>query len=113
MHIKIDVNNVESIRIYGAAIKGDKFANQDEIIDIINWFNSATDIGRNKDFQGVGTPESGIIIQLKSGFGNKSIGILKSGQDFEVQRYDKHGKYVSYWGKQINIKNILKEAAEK
>lgn len=111
IHRKIDANDVESIKIYGTAIKGEKYATTDEIKDIINWFNSATDLRRNRYGEGVGTPESNILIQLKSGAGKKIINILKSGQDFEIQRYDKMGNWVCYWGKQADIKRVLKEAA--
>lgn len=111
MHTKINISDVESIKIYGTAIKVDRYANSDETKNIINWFNSTTDIRRNREFEGVGTPDSNILIQLKSGGRLGKINIAKSGQDFEVQKHDKKGKLISYWGKQSDIRRILKEAA--
>ncbi|MBO8169666.1 MAG: hypothetical protein H0Z35_10845 [Thermoanaerobacteraceae bacterium] len=52
--------------------------------------------------------QSGIIINLKSG---KRILILRSGQDFEVQRYDVRPKNISYWAKQQDIKEYLDKLA--
>lgn len=52
----------------------------------------------NKMFAGV-TSQSGIIIRLKSG---GEILILRSGEDFEVQR-ELFFRNVSYWAKQPEI----------
>lgn len=52
--------------------------------------------------------QSGIIINLKSG---KRILILRSGQDFEVQRDDVRPKNISYWAKQQDIKEYLDKLA--
>jgi hypothetical protein len=71
--------------------------------NIVKWFNAITDVRENKDFAGT-TPESGIIIKLKLG---SEIHILKSGEDFEVQRTNILGNHISYLGKQSNIRDIL------
>ena len=77
----------------------------DEIDMILKWFNSATDIRKNKDFAEI-TSECGINIVLKSG---ETISILNSGEDFVVQRYVYPKKKVSYWAKQTNMRRILSE----
>ncbi len=100
LHESINISDVESINIWG---RTSRIANSDEEQDIIKWFNSINNIRQNKDFAGT-TPEAGIIIQLKTG---NSILILKSGTDFEVQRTYSSGKYISYWGKQSEIRYIL------
>lgn len=100
LHEPVNVNDVESINIWGST---NRMADSVEKQDIINWFNSTTDVRQNKYFAGT-TPESGVLIKLING---SSIHILKSGTDFEVQRINSSGKFISYWGKQSNIRNIL------
>lgn len=100
LHEPVNLNDVESIIIWGQT---NRLANSAEKQDIINWFNSTTDIRQNRDFAGT-TPESGIVIKLKM---RSDILILKSGTDFEVQRTNSSGKHISYWGRQSNIRNIL------
>lgn len=110
IHSKIDINDVASIYIEGAG--KDWVANEDEKREIINWFNSMTDIRINKTLEGVGTPDAEIFIHLKSGV-NPIITILQSGHDFDVRKYDENGKEISYWGIQADIRRILKEASQK
>jgi len=57
---------------------------------------------KNKNFAGT-TPDSGIVIKLKSG---EYISIISSGKDFEIQR-NINGEEVSYWGKNKYIKSLL------
>ncbi|MEQ8154652.1 MAG: hypothetical protein ABRQ25_07195 [Clostridiaceae bacterium] len=110
IHEHINITDVESVEIEGSAIKGDvRIATENEMKDIVNWFNSISDIRKNKDFRGT-TSESHIIILLKS---KNKISVSRSGWNFEVQRYDKSGKWISYWGKQPDIERILEEAARK
>jgi hypothetical protein len=110
IHTQISISDIECIRISGTAIKGDgKIATEDEMKNIVNWFNSISDIRENKDFQGT-TEESIITILLKS---KSKISIGRSGRNFEVQRYNKNGKRISYWGKQPDVEKILEEAAGK
>ncbi|MDD5602722.1 MAG: hypothetical protein PHG48_01395 [Eubacteriales bacterium] len=99
-HKSIKLIDIESINIWGNTTR---IASSDEVRDIVNWFNSITDIRANKDFEGT-TPEAGIVIKLKTG---DSILILKSGIDFEVQRTNIFGKRISYWGKEANIRRLL------
>ena len=75
----------------------------------MSWFILISDIRENKNFLGT-TSESEIIILLKS---KNKISISRSGWNFEVQRYDKSGKWISYWGKQPDIERILEAAARK
>jgi hypothetical protein len=108
-HKKIDVNNVESIEMWGhGADQGTKRAGQEDTEKIVGWFNSMTDIRANRDFAGT-TPESGIVIKLKSG--NKVL-ILSSGHDFEIQTVNDKGNPVAYWAKQPDIKDLLKKLRE-
>ncbi|MHB8131128.1 MAG: hypothetical protein ACYDEX_19275 [Mobilitalea sp.] len=100
LHEQVNVNDVETINIWGTT---NRVADSVEKQDITNWFNSTTNVRQNKYFAGT-TPEAGINIKLKNG---SSIHILKSGTDFEVQRTNSSGKFISYWGKQSNIRNVL------
>lgn len=107
IHTHISISDVESIKIWGSSIKSEgKIATAEERKDIVRWFNSISDIRKNKDFQGT-TEEVGIIILLKS---KNKISIGSSGWNFEVQRYNKNGKWISYWGKHPEIERILEEA---
>lgn len=81
-------------------------ATKEEIENITKWFNSATDIRRNRRFAGT-TPDAGIIIKLKSG---GEISLVRSGEDFEIQRDYGMGT-VSYWVKQPDIKKLLDQLA--
>lgn len=101
IHEQIDIEKVDSITVWG--INTSQIVNEKEKGDIIKWFNLITDIRENKGSGGI-TPEKGIIIKLKSG---KNILILKSGEDFEIQKTNSSGTCISYWGRQINIHNIL------
>ncbi|MEQ8197206.1 MAG: hypothetical protein ABRQ27_04270, partial [Clostridiaceae bacterium] len=60
IHEHINLTDVESVEIEGSAIKGDvRIATENEMKDIVNWFNSISDIRENKDFRGT-TSESEI-----------------------------------------------------
>ncbi|KNY25861.1 hypothetical protein Bccel_1121 [Pseudobacteroides cellulosolvens ATCC 35603 = DSM 2933] len=102
LHQSIFKQDISDIQVYGST--GTKKIEDGVLVDnIIKWFNQASDIRINKDFAGT-TPESGIIINLKSG---KRILILNSGSDFEIQRDDVRPENVSYWAKQQDIKVYL------
>lgn len=103
LHQQITVDSVESITFWGGGIGNVKQATNEEIIQMVNWFNSATDIRANKHFAG-STPESGIIIELNSGYG---IYIVSSGDNFEIQRNDVKKDNISYWAKEPNIFELL------
>lgn len=107
MHKSISRNDIESIQIYGINTAITLVDDAVLIDKLIKWFNNSSDIGPNKNFEGT-TPESGIIINLKSG---KRILILRSGKDFEVQRNDVRPKNISYWAKQQDIKDYLDKLA--
>jgi len=109
LHQHISINDVQSIviRAYSTRI-----ATPEETENIVKWFNSINNIGENPDFEGP-TNSSSMEIKLKS---SGQISILypsRSNQDFEIQRYNKKGKLISYWGRQSNIKKILEEASRK
>ncbi len=107
VHKEINKQDIFDIQSYGTA--GTKKIEDDVLKDnILNWFNQAGDIRLNKDFAGT-TPESGIIINLKSG---KRILVLNSGSDFEIQRDDVRPENISYWARQQDIKDYLRELAE-
>jgi hypothetical protein len=101
LHQLITADSVKSITFWG--IGNEKQATEEEIIQIVHWFNSAGDIRANKHFAG-STPESGIIIELSSG---NRIGIISSGDNFEVQRNDVKKENISYWAKEPNIFELL------
>ncbi len=102
LHQSICKQDISDIQVYGS-VGTKKIEDVVSIDNIIEWFNQASDIRINKDFAGT-TPESGIIINLKSG---KRILILNSGSDFEIQRDDVRPKNASYWAKQQDIKVYL------
>lgn len=102
LHEQINVNDVESINFWGNITD---VARSVEKQDIVEWFNSMTNIRENKGFAGT-TPDAGIIIKLKTG---NQISIINSGADFEVQRLNRLGDVISYWGKQPYIRSIFYE----
>ena len=108
IHRPLNIDNVSDIYLWAEDEKFgriQKLATDDEKKQIVNWFNSVWDIRRNKGFAGA-TPQSGIVISLKQG---KSILILRSGFNFEIQRDDAKNshKKISYWARQQEIKNLL------
>ncbi len=105
IHRTIDVKNVDKIELWGMS-ETRRYASQEELENIVKWFNSVDNIRKNKEFAGI-TPSSGIIIELKRG---TQILIIQSGEDFEIQR-DRLGRRVSYWAKQKELKVLLKELA--
>jgi hypothetical protein len=106
-HQKIKSDDVTDIYVWadGQGLgRIQKVAVDKEKTDIVNWFNSASDIRLNKSFAGE-TPQSGIVISIKN---EKDINILRSGIDFEIQRVDSKTKEIkSYWARQKNIKDLL------
>jgi len=106
IHEHISISDVQSIVIRG---RNTRNAAPEEAEKIVKWFNSIYDIEKN-DFSGT-TDISSIQIILKS---NEKIGIFypgKRNKDFEIQRYSRTGTWISYWGNQPDIKNILQIAA--
>lgn len=99
LHKEITVDEVSEIKLWGSK---ERIASNEEAKKIIGWFNNIKDIRENEKLSG-STPSSGIIIKLKSG---EEILILRSGEEFEVQRNEG-----SYWGKQSNIKELLNQLA--
>ncbi len=109
IHKPVSVADVSSIRVWGNGLPAGhsgRDATGKEISQIVKWLNESKDIRPNKDFAGT-TPDSGIVINLKSG---QSILILNSGSDFEVQRED-IGKRVSYWAKNPELRDFLAQLA--
>lgn len=107
LHRPIKVEDISSVTLWGGH-GGHRDATQEEIINIVNWFNSASEIRANKGFAGE-TPDSGIVLKEKNG---KEFSILRSGKDFEVQREGKVGERYSYWAIQNEIKALLNELAK-
>ncbi len=76
---------------------------QEEISDLVSWFNDCTDIRLNSEFAGEVTIV-GIVITTS----DSEITILDSGENFEIQVYtSKKNQAVSYWAKQKNIEALL------
>ncbi|MEG6522360.1 hypothetical protein [Desulfotomaculum sp. 1211_IL3151] len=106
-HEPISINEVAKIELRGDIPSHvSRTATKAELEKIVLWFNSLTNITENKEFAG-STPSAGIRIILKNG---RDISIINSGKDFEVQR-TVNLKTVSYWAKQTEIKELLKELA--
>lgn len=108
LHRTIMVENVSNIRLW-SGYGVDRVATEQEVINIVNWFNSAKGIRENKEFAGT-TEDSGIIVEEKNG---SRFSIGRSGEDFEVQRKDEQGKLRSYWARQKEIKELLDKLATK
>lgn len=98
-HQPIKVDDISNITLWG---RTSREATQEDVINIVKWFNSAYDI-RNANFVGT-TEESGINVVMKNG---EKVSIGRSGKDFEVQRKDKRGVYRSYWARQPQLKQLL------
>lgn len=109
LHRPIKVENISRITLWGGYNGVNREATEQEVINIVNWFNSAYDIRGNKKFAGT-TEESGIRIEEKNGI-RFSIG--RSGEDFEVQRKDEKGILRSYWARKKEIKELLDELAKR
>jgi len=109
LHRPIKVENIARITLWGGYIGVSREASEQEVTNIVNWFNSAYDIRENKEFAGT-TEESGIKIEEKDGTG---FSIGRSGGDFEVQRKDQKGKLRSYWARQKDIKELLDQLAKR
>lgn len=103
----IKVEDISSINLWGGH-RGHRDATQEEIRNIVIWFNSASEIRPNKGFAGE-TPDSGIVLKEKNG---KEFSIFRSGKDFEVQREGKLGERYSYWAIQNEIKTLLDDLAQ-
>ena len=107
IHEHISINDVQSIVIRGRYSRN---ATPEETEKIVNWFNLIYDIEAN-NFSGT-TDNFSIDIKLKS---NKKIEIFypgKRNKDFEIQRHDRIGTWISYWGNQPDIRKILEDAAD-
>jgi hypothetical protein len=109
LHPPIKVKSITRITLWGGYNGVDKEASEQEVTNIVNWFNSAYDIRENKEFAGT-TEESGIKIEGKDG---TRFSIGRSGEGFEVQRKDQKGKLRSYWARQKDIKKLLDELAKR
>jgi hypothetical protein len=105
----IKVENIARITLWGGYNGVNREASEQEVTNIVNWFNSVYDIRENKEFAGT-TEESGIKIEEKDG--TRFI-IGRSGEDFEVQRKDQKGKLRSYWARQKDIKELLDQLVKK
>gem|GEM_PF-1989426 len=105
LHHPIDIHDVSRIELICGNYT--RAATTEEKNNIINWFNSATNIRNNEERRG-GTPESGIRIELQQG---TMIGIWDCEKyDIEVQRWSNlGGKLICYWAKQPEIKQLLKQ----
>jgi len=113
LHHPVKVEDISSITLWGVhggyqEATQTEGATQEEIKNIVNWFNSVSDIRENRAFAGE-TPDSGIIIKEKNG---EEFSIIRSGKDFEVQRKNKSGETYSYWAIQKEIKKLLDELAQ-
>ncbi|NPV71713.1 MAG: hypothetical protein HPY55_13895 [Firmicutes bacterium] len=105
-HRPISARDVVGVRLWrwvpGSGMT-ETTAAADEAAKIIDWFNSATEIRPNRSFAGT-TAECGIRVILTRG---RSVLILKSGADFEVQRDYFLFKRVSYWARQDDVRRLL------
>jgi hypothetical protein len=100
IHEKIAANNVVEILLWGNG--NERLADEKEIKDIVSWFNDIDDVRENKEMTGT-TPPAGLIITMNSG---EQILILRSGDEFEVQRDD-----VGYWAREEHLKDLLNQLA--
>jgi len=108
VHWSLNIDQVSEIYLWTEDEKFgriQKMATDDEKRQIVNWFNSVSNILENKEFAGE-TSKSGITISLKSS--QTVIQVLRSGSEFEIQRVDAKNphKRISYWARQQEIKNL-------
>ncbi len=113
LHRPLNIDEISRITLLGGWVgetgwvSSNREATEQEVKNIVNWFNSADGIRHNRDFAGT-TAESSMRVELNNG---EKFSIIRSGQDFEVQRKDQRGEPQSYWAKQKEIKNLLNELA--
>jgi hypothetical protein len=100
LHENIAANDVAEILLWGNG--NERLADEKEIKEIVGWFNDIKDVRENKEMTGT-TPPAGIIITMNNG---KQILVLRSGDEFEVQRED-----VAYWAREEHLKNLLNQLA--
>lgn len=100
LHEKIATGDVVEILLWGNGTE--RLADEGEITDIVSWFNDIEDVRENKEMTGT-TPPSGMIITMNNG---EQILILRSGDEFEVQR-----EGVGYWAREEHLKDLLNQLA--
>ncbi len=103
IHVPIKEEDVQDVIIYDSKFDSTSYRHmtQEEISDLVRWFNNCTDIRLNSEFAGEVTIV-GIVITTS----DSQISILDSGENFEIQ-VSKKNKAVSYWAKQKNIEALL------
>ncbi len=105
IHVPIKEDDVQDVIIYDSKFDSSSYKHmtQEEISDLVSWFNDCTDIRLNSEFAGEVTIV-GIVITTS----DSEITILDSGENFEIQVYtSKKNQAVSYWAKQKNIEALL------
>lgn len=105
-HEPINIADVSRIELWGQTqMKG--IAREEEVGNIIKWFNSSTDIRKNEySVSHTSSERTGIVIELKPRSPANTIIIKSLKTGFEVHRAD-IGKEVRYWAKQPNLENYL------
>lgn len=104
MELNLDEQDVKSVKLCYLGRMEDDTKNLD-VEEFVKYYNMIYDVRENKD--GIGsTPETKIIIELKSG---EIIEIYDPGFSFEVNIQSDNGEIKQYWGRQENIDNMLNE----
>ncbi|WP_182102489.1 hypothetical protein [Niallia taxi] len=108
VHRIINAGQLKSVKVW-SDVSGyeEKTVSAEMAEDIIFWFNNAKDVRMNEDLAGV-TPKSGIIIKVEN---EEDIQILRTGEDFEINRTNMNGKRISYWAKEKHLKEMLDQLA--
>ena len=106
---QLAVDEVEKVIFYQPiGNPGESYActviSEDEIIELIKWYNESYDIRNNRTFKGT-VSILGVQIILKD---KTDISIIDSGEDFEISiDYSTNKKTVSFWARQHEIDVLL------
>lgn len=108
IHRIIEPAQVRSVKVW-SDVGGyeEKTVSAEMAEDIVHWFNNAKGVRVNEDLTGV-TPKSGIIIDMEN---EDDIQVLRSGEDFEINRTTLDGNRISYWAKDKHLKEMLDQLA--
>ncbi|GAB6154750.1 hypothetical protein JCM17380_35000 [Desulfosporosinus burensis] len=107
LHRHIKLENVSEIMLWSEA-SGKDLATEEEIKNLVTWFNSASGVRENNSVPGE-PPQSVIIIKQMNG---KEILISRHAKRFDISRWDEHGRNIVYWTTQKELKNFLDKLAK-
>jgi len=105
IHIPLKEDEVIDVIVYDSKYDSTAYhqMTQEEISNLIGWFNDCTDVCLNSNFAGEGS-----IVGITITTNDREITISDSGEDFEIQVYTpEKNETISYWAKQKDIETLL------